>query len=220
MKNIYRCPLFKDIPEPEVDLLLNGIARMKHYAAGEIVAIQGTQYKSLLIIDDGMVRGEMTNNAGDVVVIEEIAAPRIIAPAFIFASDNRLPVNVVAVSSTDMVSIALFDFMHMLQNNSQVLTNFIRSMSDRSKFLSDRVRMLRFGTIKSKLASYLLEQRDFNGTDAFMIPHTHQELADMFGVTRPALSRALGQLMDEGGIEGHKNQIRIVNKQILLDYTN
>ncbi|MEJ1730100.1 helix-turn-helix domain-containing protein, partial [Escherichia coli] len=85
-----------------------------------------------------------------------------------------------------------------MREEGRILENTLRSISDRNHFLSERYRMLRFGTIKSKLKAYFLEQMQGKGNGTCTIPHTQQELADMFGVTRPALSRAIRQLEDSG----------------------
>lgn len=87
-----------------------------------------------------------------------------------------------------------------MHNDSRVLENFLSIISDRSRFLSERLRLLSFGAIKSRLRSYFLELTRDNDYGTFTVPHTHQELADMFGVTRPALSRAIRQLEDSGTI--------------------
>jgi len=87
-----------------------------------------------------------------------------------------------------------------MQKEARILENFLRNISDRSRFLSERLRLLSFGTIKSKLRSYFMELTRDNDYGSFTIPHTHQELADMFGVTRPALSRAIRQLEESGTI--------------------
>lgn len=217
MEGLYKCTIFNGLDQEEIETLLDGRFQMKSYQTGEAVAFQGDVYRSLLIVESGTVRGEMTNFAGDRVVIEEIASPRPVAPAILYASGNRLPVDVVAVTDTDIISIHRNDFTHILQTDARVLHNFIQSMSDRSKFLSDRIRMLRFGTIKSKLAGYLLEQMQHNNSTEFDIPHTQQELADMFGVTRPALSRAISQISETGIIRSEKKHFRIDDKERLID---
>lgn len=218
MKGIFNSPIFSGIATDKIEQLLKDKSQHHKYKAGDVVALHGDRYQTLLIVDSGVVRGEMTNLAGDRVIIEEIAAPRAIAPAILYASENRLPVDVIAVTDAEVISIRISDFTAILQNDATVLHNFIRSISDRSKFLSDRVRLLRFGTIKSKLASYLLEQMKANGGNQFTIPHTQQELADMFGVTRPALARTIGQLAKEGTIRSVKNNYKIENRQKLLAY--
>lgn len=209
MEGIYNCPIFNGVEPEKLNRLLNGKCKCKPYKAGETIAFQGNAYRSLLIVNKGIVRGEMINFAGNRVVIEEIASPRSIAPAILYATDNTLPVDVVAVTESEIFSIHRNDFTRLLQTEIKILHNFLQSISDRSKFLSDRVRLLRFGTIKNKLAGYLLEQTQQNGSLEFDIPHTQQELADLFGVSRPALSRVLRQIAETGIITSRKKHIRI-----------
>ncbi len=212
MNKIYNSPIFSGLTRLEIDRLLDGRHRVTSYKSGELIAVQGSFYHSLLIVDTGTVRGEMSNFVGNSVVIEEIGAPRIIAPAIMFASDNRFPVTVTAVDDVVIVSIKQSDFTNLMQSDYRILHNFIRSISDRNKFLSDRVRAMSFGTIKSKIANYLLGQIKQNKNTEFDIIHTQQELADMFGVTRPALSRAIGQLSETGVLMSHKNHF-VINDQ-------
>jgi len=217
MDKIYDSPIFSGLTRVEVDALLDDRSRVVSYKEGELIAVQGAVYHSFLIVDRGVVRGEMTSDAGNSVVIEEIAAPRAIAPAIIFATENILPVTVIAVTDTDIVLIKSNDFTAMMQLDYRVLHNFVRSISDRSKFLSDRVRAMSFGAIKNKLANYLLKQMKQRQEVEFDIPHTHQELADMFGVTRPSLSRAIGQIAETGILMSHKSHFKIIDKKRLME---
>ena len=217
MNKIYNSPIFSGLTRLEIDTLLNGKHNVTNYKAGELIAIQGSLYRSLLIVDSGIVRGEMSSLAGNSIVIEEIEAPRIIAPAIIFASDNRFPVTVIAVTDVVIVSIKESDFTGIMQSDYRILHNFVRSISDRNKFLSDKVRTMSFGTIKSKIANYLLSQIKQKQSTEFDIPHTQQELADMFGVTRPALSRAISQIAETGVLISQKNHFIIQNENKLKE---
>lgn len=216
MELLYNSPIFKGLTEQEVDRLLDGRSSRKRYKKGESVAAQGSAYHALLIVARGAVRGEMVNFAGDLIVIEEIPAPRAIAPAILYATESVLPVNVVAMEDTELVSITKGDFTNIMQLDERVLINFMTSVSNRSKFLADRVRLMRFGTIRSKLARYLLEAMQEHGSVEFDITHTQQELADMFGVTRPALSRALAQLSDEGIVTSRRNHFAVNSREELM----
>lgn len=217
MNKIYNSPIFKGLTELEIDLLLDKRHSVATYKTGEIVAIQGSHYNNLLIIDSGVVRGEMASSTGNSVIIEDIEAPRVIAPAIIFASDNRFPVTVIAITDADIVSIKLSDFINIMQSDYRVLHNFLCSISDRNKFLSERIQSMSFGTIKSKLANYLLKQIKQKQNIEFNISHTHQELADMFGVTRPALSRAISQIAETGAIVSHKSHFKIIDEAKLKE---
>lgn len=200
MEGYYKSPLFEGLDQQTIDCLLDHKCRLRDYAPGELVALQGDVYKSLLIVDKGLLRAEMTDSEGTRVTLEEIVSPRTVAPAFVYATNNCLPVSIFAVLPSSVLSISKNKLTTIMHNDSRVLENFLSIISDRSRFLSERLRLLSFGTIKSKLRSYFLELTRDNDYGTFTVPHTHQELADMFGVTRPALSRAIRQLEDSGTI--------------------
>lgn len=206
MKGIYKVALFEGLDETFIDLLLDRSYRIQKYEAGVLLAVQGDAYKSLLIVSEGMLRAEMTNPDGAKIIVEDIKAPRAVAPAFLYAKNNTLPVSIFTVQPSVIVSIPRKNLSEMMQQNEKVLENYLRDISDRSRFLSNRLRLITFGTIKNKLINYFMELDSNSRQKSLNIPHTHQELADMFGVTRPALTRAIRQLEKDGIIR--KNGIR------------
>ena len=217
MSKLNQCPLFKGMSPEEINHLLGGRYDVKTYRTGELIALQSSLYDQLLIVTEGSVRGEMTDELGRSTLIEVIQAPRTIAPAFLYATENRLPVAIIAGETTEITAIRRSQFTSMMQQDARLLTNYLNSMADRSRFLSEKLRMQRFGTIKSKLAKYLLEQSQRQSKTEFTIPHTQQELADLFGVTRPALARVLKHLEDEQLILAKSKHFSLLNKKGLLD---
>ena len=213
-----QCPLFKGLTPEETEQLLNDKYYLKIYKTGELVAMQSSRYDSLLIVSEGLVRGEMTDSLGRSTLIEEIQSPRAIAPAFLYASENRIPVSIIASLPTTICSIRKDDFTMMMQKETRLLTNYLQTMADRSRFLSEKLRMQRFGSIKSKLARYLLEMSSRQKSELFIIPHTQQELADIFGVTRPALARVIGRMETEGAILTKRKSFQILEKQLIAKY--
>lgn len=222
MSKLFQCPLFRGMQPDEINLLLEDRIDVKTYRAGELIALQASVYDSLLIVSEGFVRAEMTDALGRSTLIEEIHAPRVVAPAFLYASENRLPVAITAATTTEITAIRRHQFTTMMQLDARLLTNYLNSMADRSRFLSEKLRLQRFGTIKSKLARYLLElsQRLATGSmplTEFLLPHTQQQLADMFGVTRPALARTIKLLENEGIIQAKVKNFQILDRKRLMD---
>ncbi len=222
MSKLFQCPLFHGMSSVEISSLLAERYSVKTYRSGELIALQASLYDHLLIVSDGFVRGEMTDALGRSSLIEEIQAPRAIAPAFLYATENRLPVSIISAVTTEITAIHRKHFTTMMQKDARLLTNYLNNIADRSRFLSEKLRMQRFGTIKSKLIRYLLEisQRLAIGPtplNEFTIPHTQQQLADIFGVTRPALARAIKQLEIENLIQAKSKNFRILNRKKLMD---
>lgn len=206
-------PLFKGLSVEEIDSALSVIqGRIRNFKAGSIVAQGGEPVNSLMIVVHGTVTGEMLDETGRVIKIEDIPAPGAIATAFLFGSRNVFPVNVVALTDVELLSIDKPDFLKMLRGNDRVLINFLNMISNRSQFLSEKIKFLNFKTIRAKLAHYIL-QKALTSTSTIIMDRTQNDLADFFGVARPSVSRALGELEKEGLIEASGKTIRILDRK-------
>jgi len=217
--NLTACPLFQNMSDNEIENLLDNHYKLLDFKTGEYVAYQNDDYIHLFILLEGKVSGEMIDRLGRTVVVEEIEAPMPLAPSFLFASDNFLPVDIRALNSVKILKISDAHFKEMIQKNEKLLHNFLQIISDKSVFLSEKVKHFRFGTIKNKFALYLLEQSEIHNSLTFTILHTQQELSDMFGVTRPALALALKQLIQSGAVTSTKKQFQIMNLKLLKKFT-
>jgi CRP-like cAMP-binding protein len=171
-----------------------------------------------MIILSGVVKGEMENYAGHVIKIEDIPAPGAIASAFIFGNQNRFPVNVITVTDVELLLIEKPDFLKLLMKYDILLENFLDMISNRSQFLSEKIKFLNFKTIKEKLANYILHKAGKDGT-MVTLDMTQNDMADFFGVARPSVARALGELNGEGYIEAKGKNIKIIDKEGLSDLT-
>ena len=208
-----RSHLFRGLPPGTTEILLMGINyRIKSFNSGSVVAARGDEVRYAYIVIEGVVRGEMGDASGKVLSIEEIGPGRILAPAFIFGSLARFPVTVVAAAETVLMIINREDFVNLLRSSEKVLTNFLDAVSDRSQFLSEKLRFITFKTIRAKLAQYILDKA---GERLFRIrlEVTQQQLADYFGVARPSLARTLRELSDEGLIESTGKEITITDRE-------
>jgi CRP-like cAMP-binding protein len=93
-----------------------------------------------------------------------------------------------------------------------LLVNFLDLISNRSQFLSEKIKFLNFKTIKGKLAHYIL-QKCTKENSFVILGMTQNDLADFFGVTRPSVARALGELEAQGYIEAKGRNIKILNRK-------
>ena len=212
-------PLFKGISPGKIELIFGTIPhKVKKFQTGSMICLSGESIDSLMIVLNGAVKGEMVDYAGRVIKIEDIPAPGVLAPAFIFGNSNRFPVNVIAISSVELLLIMKVDFLKLLMMNDTILVNFLDIISNRSQFLSEKIKFLNFKTIKGKLAHYIL-RKAVNDSTSVKLDMTQNDLADFFGVARPSVSRALRDLETEGYIEAKGKNIKIVDKAGLADLT-
>lgn len=212
-------PLFRGLTTLEIETILSVVPhRIKKYQADSMISQSGEPVNSLMIVISGVVKGEMVDYAGKVIKIEDIPAPGALASAFIFGSKNRFPVNVLATSDTEILAIGKPDFLKLLMNNDKILVNFLDMISNRSQFLSEKIKFLNFKTIKEKLAHYIL-QKAGKDRSSVKLSLTQNDLADFFGVTRPSVARAIGDLEEDGLIQAKGKNIKILDKKRLADLT-
>lgn len=208
-----KSPLFSGIEHEEIRSILSSTHyRLKNYYAGEIVAQSGAPVKNFMMVIDGVVKGEMIDFTGRVIKIEDIPAPGALASAFIFGSRNQFPVSVTAVSDARIMLIEKLEFLAFLRKNDRILLNFLDIISNRSQFLSDKIKFLNFKTIKGKLAQYIL-QKAGRGSNKFVFDLTQTDLAEFFGVTRPSIARVIAELEEKGLVVIKGKSVKILDKE-------
>lgn len=174
---------------------------LRIYKEGEYIARQGDACRSLFILMKGNVKTQMENAEGKQLTIDWIKAPDILAPAFIYASENRFPVNVEATELCEVLVMDRTRFEAFMHAQPAVMRNFIAIISDRSLFLSRKLNEFALQSLKSRLLNYL---QMHGGV------HNQQEVAFILGVARPSLARALSELIAEG-------KITMTGKQVVLN---
>jgi len=210
-----QCPVFKSIPENESKKLLNEIHyQVKSYNKGDIVAISGEPVNNLFIILSGSVKGEMIDYSGKTIKIEDIEAPRPLATAFLFGKENRFPVTVTANNDVRILAIPVSEFLKLLQKNTQILKNYLNSISSRSQFLSQKLQFLNFKTIREKVAHIFLHKSGEN-LHSFELKFTQQQLSELFGVARPSLARVLSEMQREKLFIIERKTVTILNRKKL-----
>ncbi len=205
--------LFKRLQPYEIGVIIrNSQHKVRNFAKGDIVASQGDTLHSLMIIVHGSVVGEMMDYDGRILRVEHIKAPNTVATVFLFGENNRLPVSVVAQEDTRVLMISRQGLLDLFSKNPVVLQNFLDIMANRAQFLSRQMKILGLSSIKGKIAHFLMEQIKKHNSLEFKLPITQNELAEMFGVTRPSLGRTLREMNDEGFIQTKGKEVKILNK--------
>jgi CRP-like cAMP-binding protein len=206
---LFSSPVLMNIPENQREEFLKGFQyNIKHYKKDDFIAYQGDVVDALYIILKGSAKAEMILESGTVMNIETISAPNPLAPAFLFAENNRFPVDVIALEDCEVIGITKESILKQLAINETFLQNFMAFTSNKTNFLSERIKLLSIKTIKGKLAQYILE-RTQNMT--FTLDKNQKQLAEYFGVARPSLARSLSEMVDEGIIELNKKEGKILD---------
>ncbi|MDD3727357.1 MAG: Crp/Fnr family transcriptional regulator [Dysgonamonadaceae bacterium] len=211
---IFKCPLCNSIPEPEKDNFLNDVRfSLKTFKKDDWIISQGEEYTSLYILIEGEIKTVMVGEKGDFMHIENIKAPLPMATGFLFAGNNKSPVSAIAIKDCKLISIPKENVFYLMRTYDAFMHAILRSISNKVQFLSEKIRLTSLRTIKAKLAYYILKESE--GESSFQLKTSKQEVANLFGVSRQALTNVMNQLHNENIIHAERRKIKIVNRQAL-----
>lgn len=183
-------PLFSGADKDILNnFLLNAPHKISSFRKGDIVVMQDSPCRSLMLLCQGSLSARMTNSEGKEVTIEILHAPEILAPAFLYASENKFPVTLQAEEDIKIWSLSKDEFLRMMETDTRVLRNFLRNISDRSLFLSRKLNEFALQSLSTRIIGYLKRNEVINNV---------QDVAFIMGVARPSLSRTLSSMVDQG----------------------
>ena len=151
----------------------------------------GDPCRALMALVEGPAEARMMGEEGREVLVDHLKAPMLLAPAFLFATPNIVPVEVNAVSDCVVWHINREAFFEFLQQEPTVLRAFLEVLSQRGHFLSGKMRTFAVNGLRNRILEYL----DANGSITSVA-----DVAQQLGATRPSLSRVLSDMLDEGVI--------------------
>ena len=213
--DLFLCPVCMNIPADKREKFLDEITyETKYFKQGEFIAQQGAIVNALYILLTGSAKAEIISDSGTVLNTEIIKPPNALAPALLFASSNRFPVDFVALEDCELLLISKESIMQQLTCNEEFLQGFMLFSSNRVSSLSERLKVLSTKTIKGKIAQYILAITDNMN---FTLDRKQTELAAYLGVTRPSLSRSLSEMVEEGIINLRRQSGTILNPVKLKD---
>ncbi|MBC2851077.1 Crp/Fnr family transcriptional regulator [Cetobacterium sp. 8H] len=212
LKNLNKFKIFKNIPQNEIEKLLLEINfKIEKLNKNDSFLFRGEELNGMYIVIDGELSAEMLKESGEIQKIENLRHGDIIASAFIFGEKNIIPVDLIALKNTLILHIDKKNLLKLFKLNNLILVNFLDEISNRTQFLSNRIwKNFNKKSIKEKVLDYILENTQ---GDTVIFKHSIKELSEIFNVSRPSLSRVIGNYVELGILTRIKKNIFKINKK-------
>lgn len=213
LKKIEMIKIFERLEREELKKVLEKIEyRVVKIKKNKVYRSRGSEVQGLYIIIDGMLSAEMLREDGNIQKIENLKKNEIIASAFIFGDNNILPVDLIALEDTEIFQVDKTNLLKLFNLENKIMLKFLEDISNRTQFLSEKIwKSFTQKTIKEKLKEYIIENKT---DDTITFKHSITELSERFSVSRPSLSRVIGEyIKDEALIKVEKNRFKINKKK-------
>jgi CRP-like cAMP-binding protein len=212
IKDIFTIPLFRNFTKEKQEEVLRILDyRIDTYRKGEVIIRQGDVCKHLHLLLAGKMHVDVVDISGNQVRVETIKAPRSFATPHIFSEKNLFPATFTVVEDITLLRATKDSVFTLMNTMPLFLSNFLCVSTNCNKCTMTRLRVLSFRSIRDRFIYYLFDHAT-EGSDIVELEHNLTQLAEYFGVTRPALSKEIRKMEDEGHILLSPGKVKIINK--------
>ena len=204
--------LFSGMDGEPLDLLiyrLNGVK--KEFSKGETVVHGGMEAKRLMAVASGRLHVYEEADDGHRVLVRAIGRDEVLGLWMLNVPEVTCwPGTVVAVEDTVILSLDMHAARGLGEtadaNAAKFAVNMSRILSKELFTTWRKLTVMDAPTIETRIRTYLsLLDNETGRTGRVTVPFDRERMAEYFGVTRPALSRAIGHLRDQGFLAWRKN---------------
>ena len=215
--------LCKEFTQDELlSLLEENNTEIKKYEKGSFAFEEGDVPDRLYVLIYGLVEVSKLTFSGKKILITTIENPGdMFAEVYMFMGKSKYDMSAQTGEESLILSISSEFFENISYNTNALAAEKIRKnlmsiFAMKAYNLSGKVRLLGCGSIREKISLYLIENQTPSGEIAKN--PSREELADYLNVTRPSLSRELGNMEKEGIIRLDGRKIVIVSQEKLEEY--
>lgn len=182
---------------------------LKKYEKNQVIALRETECKQIGIITKGEARIEHLSSSGKRDIIRSLKRYDIFGEILIFTEDSHYPYDIISISKTEIFFINKENLLKILKENINLLENFLSHISSSYIILNKIIKLKSQKTIEHKLAYYFLYFENITENKLSCKIKSKTYLADLLGIERPSLHRALNNLQERDYLFFEKNHIII-----------
>jgi len=210
--------LFKGLSREEIDNCLRcSKAKIKVYNKNEIIFSQMHPPKALYVLISGSVVVCKDSPDGKRYIVTNIEEKDIFGEVFVFLDNVEYSYYVLSNTESSVLEIPKEFFFATCElscnEHSTIIHNMLSILAQKAFFLNNKVQLLTSGSLRQKIAKYLLE--NCNKMKYVQLSMNREQFSAYLNVARPSLSRELIKMQADGLIEIDRDMVKIVDYDAL-----
>jgi len=181
--------------------------KLHHFNKGEFIYMDGDPTNAYLVVFRGMVRLFKQSPCGRIFTMTVMHAGNTLNDISIF-NDTPAFVSAEVLKPTTVISIEREEFLSVVSGNPELMCNMMRTVASRVKSIMERLVYMMADKAERRVCKVILMLSAEYGA---VVPFTHQDIADMAGVSRETASRAIIHLQSGGLIIPYRGSLKIVS---------
>lgn len=203
-------PIFSELTEEEVTTYFSGDrSEIKAFPPKKIAYSSSTDRVRIGIFLSGKARVETEAQA----LVKSLRVGELFGIANLYAEDEPFPTSIVTTAEAKILFLDGDAVKRLIEEVPSVRRAYLTFQSGRIVYLNRKIATLTAGSAERRLAVFLL---DYEQDGIFLPPCPMNRLAELLGIGRASLYRAIDALCAEGLIEKQGKTIYLRNKDALL----
>jgi CRP-like cAMP-binding protein len=191
------------ITEEILTTLLDGSIK-KHIRKGEVLLNSGDSIDRAWFLSRGIIKSSIQTPSGNSYVLNLYTQGSFIPMSQLFTGVNITPYSFTAVTACDVVEYKTKALLTQIKHSNELLFEFCTKFAFGLEGLARRLDLILDASAQQKVAiAFLLLMEKFgeilqNGTILIRYTHTHQDIAEIAGVSRETATKMLLTIEREG----------------------
>ena len=185
---------------------------------GRSIYFQEDPADAFYMVKSGMLRSYVMASDGKEITLELLRPGKVFGSVSFFMGIERIA-SVVALTDAEVVVLNQESIRQCFGEHYGLATEIIRALGATTQFLVSQVENLTIISAEHRVAHTLLqlalEFKEHGEDTGYNIPYTHQQIAELAGLSRVATTKELNRFAEKGWVELGYRAIRVQDEQAL-----
>lgn len=211
---IRKTPPFQGLDDEAISLI-SSFLHKKEIDAGEFVIWEGDSSREMYIVEKGWLKVIKSSHVGREIILH-LLGPGDVFNALAAFTEIKVPATVVAFDRTVLYCLNSDQMSAILEKHPVISRQLLQQLALRLLKMIDLIGDLSLRSVEARLAELLLNEAE---GDIFHRQKwlTQVEMAGLIGTVPDVLNRVLNNFVESGLIEFDRNQIKIIDREGLLE---
>jgi len=215
VKLLLNNPLFKDM---DSSLLLKLIdfdhCIIGNYKKESLIVQEGDPCSSIGFVLSGVLAIQQFTPTGEVLTIKMFDTNDAFGTALYSSKAPQYPFTLMTMKDSKVLYMPFEQVRKLLKNSPLFNDNFIDFLSSRVLNFKEKIQMLQYKDVRSRLMLYLSKEYKNSGLTTFKLQHSRSLIADIIGVARPSVSRELTNMANDYLIQVSGQKITLLKPEL------
>lgn len=208
--------LFRNKSDEQIRSLLAQIRTiLRSCGKNEVIVTEGEPASMMGLVLSGTIEVQKIYSTGKSITVSRFSGGATFGEAVIFSKTNTYPATVVSVEPSDILLFPKQELLKLFSLDMEIMGTFMQNMSERLVLLNQKIEILSLGTLRQRIAHFLLKEFRKQKTDRVTVPFNKRVWAEHLNSARPSLSRELIYLRDHGYIDFDGDVVRLIKVEAL-----